>query len=280
MSMIRYGSELEILVVTKGHPFERDPFFEIFDAMPAIGWSAVEQPAAQVFFAPEHAHHYDAYVLYDMPGIEFTGGGPKFHDPPAQYVADFGRLLERGHGFVFLHHAIAGWPTWPEYADIIGGRFLYAPGVFRGNSYPASGYRHAVKHRLRCVAEGHPLTEGLDAGFEIEDELYLCPIDESRLTALFRSDHDFADTGFYSADLAVHGQMFSREGWSHPPGSDLIAWTHRYRNSPIVYIACGDGPDAYRNPGFRRLIENAIRYVASESRQQPARRSRDVHREL
>ncbi|MFP8878362.1 MAG: ThuA domain-containing protein [Myxococcota bacterium] len=265
MSFIRYGSDLEILVVTKGHPFERDPFFGIFDAIPDIGWSAVEQPAAQSFFTPERAKHYDAYVLYDMPGVEFSVGGPRFHDPPAEYVRGFLDLLETGHGFVFLHHAIAGWPSWPEYADIIGGRFLYGPGEVNGRDYPASGYRHAVKHRLRSVAPGHRVTEGLEEGFEIEDELYLFPVNEAQLTPLLRSDHEFVDSEFYSAQLAVQGEMFSREGWSHPPGSDFIAWTHRYRNSPIVYIACGDGPDAYQNQGLRRLISNAIHYVAAQA---------------
>ena len=141
MSLIRYGSDLEILVVTKGHPFERDPFFEIFDAIPDIGWSAVEQPAAQSFFTKERAEPYDAYVLYDMPGVEFSAGGVKIHDPPLDYVRGFLELLEGGHGFVFLHHAIAGWPSWPEYADIIGGRFLYQPGEVGGRdttSVPAA----------------------------------------------------------------------------------------------------------------------------------------------
>ena len=31
MSIIRYGAPLEILVVTKGHPFERDSFFGLFE---------------------------------------------------------------------------------------------------------------------------------------------------------------------------------------------------------------------------------------------------------
>ena len=94
----------------------------------------------------------------------------------------------------------------------------------------------------------------------------ICPVDEKRVTPLLRSDHRFADDEFYSAELAVQGKMFSREGWSHPPGTDLIAWTHRYRNSPIVYIACGDDPKAYVNPGLRRLLANAIRWVAAEAR--------------
>ena len=266
MSFIRYGADLDILVVTKGHPFERDPFFAIFDSLPDVAWSAVEQPAAQSFFTPERAQPYDAYVLYDMPGIEFAPGGPRFHDPPRDYVDGFLALLEAGHGFVFLHHAIAGWPTWPEYADIVGGRFLYASGEVRGREHPASGYRHGVSHHVRPVAPDHPVLAGLEAGFEIEDELYLFPCPEEGLTPLLRSDHAFVDTGFYSAELAVAGEMFSREGWSHPPGTNLIAWTHRYRNSPIVYIACGDGPAAYQNPGLRRLIGNAIRWVAAEAR--------------
>jgi type 1 glutamine amidotransferase len=274
MSMIRHGADFEILVVTKGHPFERDPFFAIFDGYSDIAWCAVEQPAAQVFFTPERAQPYDAYVLYDMPGVEFTARGPRFHDPSPAYRAGFLELLEAGHGFVFLHHAIAGWPTWPEYAEILGGRFLYAPGVIAGRSYPASGYRHGVKHRVSRIAQGHPVLDGLDDGFEIEDELYLMPIDEASLTPLLRSDHNFIDTGFYSAELAVAGTMFSREGWSHPPGTNWIAWTHRYRNSPIVYIACGDGPPAYANPSLRRLIGNAIRWVSRQARERPTSASR------
>ncbi len=82
MSFIRYGADLNVLLVTKGHPFLRDPFFAIFDAFPDIACSNVEQPAAQAFFTPQRAEPYDAFVMYDMPGIEFSPGGPAFHDPP------------------------------------------------------------------------------------------------------------------------------------------------------------------------------------------------------
>ena len=42
MGFLRYGCTLEALLVTKGHPFERDPFFALFDAWPDIACTAVE----------------------------------------------------------------------------------------------------------------------------------------------------------------------------------------------------------------------------------------------
>ena len=83
MGFLRYGAALNVLVVTKGHPFERDPFFAVFDAWQDVACTAVEQPAAQAFFSPEAARPYDAFLLYDMPGIEFRRDGPpRLHEPP------------------------------------------------------------------------------------------------------------------------------------------------------------------------------------------------------
>lgn len=274
MSIIRYDTPLHALVVTKGHPFERDPFFAMFEGMRDVAYSAVEQPAAQTFFRPELAGPYDAFVLYDMPGIRFGAEGLGFVEPDPDYVAGFLELLEAGQGFVFLHHAIAGWPTWHEYAEILGGRFLYKPAELRGSARPGSGYRHDVEHRVSVVDPKHPVTEGLAGGFTITDEVYLYQVFEDDVVPLLRSDHAFVDEGFYSAELATRGQMFSREGWSHPPGSDLIAWAHRYGRSPIVYIACGDSPQAYANAGFRTLLENAIRWVSSDEAHAWARQRR------
>lgn len=269
---LRYGADLDVLLVTKGHPFERDPFFEVFEAWRGISYSAVEQPAAQAFFTPQAAEPYDAIVLYDMPGIEFRpGGAPAFHDPPEAFVAGFRELLDAGKGFVFLHHAIAGWPSWPEYAEILGGSFLYEPATVRGRSRPNSGYRHAVKHRVSAVDPEHPVLEGLSEGFEIEDELYLFEAFEDDVVPLLRSDYEFTGENFYSASLAVRGELFSRRDWTHPPGTNLIGWARSYGASPIVYLAMGDGPAAYANPGFRKALENAVRWVASDAAHEWAR---------
>ena len=254
----------EILLITKGHPFQRGPFFELFDALPGVSWTHVEQPAAQVFFDPKLAKPYDAFVLYDMPGIRFrTGAPPDFLEPPGDFVRNFEELLEQGFGLVFLHHAIAGWPAWPEYAEIVGGRFLYLPGSLRGSARQDSGYRHEVTHQVRVVAD-HPVTRGMPEMFSITDELYLHEVFEDDVVPLLRSDHAFVRDNFYSAAKVVReGKMFSNDGWEHSPGSNLIGWVKHYRNSPIVYLQCGDDPRAYGNPQFRTLLANAIAWASS-----------------
>jgi uncharacterized protein len=253
----------EVLLVTKGHPFDRQAFFDIFDEMPDVNWTHVEQPAAQALFEVEHARDFDAFVLYDMPGIRFhPDRGPDFLDPGERFRQRFLELLGHGHGFVFLHHAIAGWPAWETYAEILGGRFLYLPGTLRGTPRQDSGYRHGVTHNVRVLAE-HPVTAGIPPQFAITDELYLYEVFEDDVEPLLASDHEFVADNFYSAAHAVRDRkMFSNEGWDHPPGSNLIGWTRSYGASRIVYLQCGDDPVAYGNPHFRRLIANAIHWVS------------------
>lgn len=270
MSIINYHGETQVLVSVKGHPYARDAFFDMFENMEGIAYTAVEQPASQVFFDPGMSEPYDALVLYDMPGLDFSVQPPEYVAPPASFRAGFIDMLERGQGCVFLHHAIAGWPAWEEYAEIVGGRFLYRPGRVRGEDTLDSGYRHAVPYRA-SVLEAHPVTEGIEPEFDITDELYLCEVFEDDIIPLLASDYHFDRDHFYSAFQAATGRMFSNEGWVHSNGSNIIGWVKHYGNSPIVYLQSGDDTDAYNHPQYRRLLENAIRWVASEEARQWAR---------
>lgn len=256
----------DILLVTKGHPFEREPFFQIFDEMPGLNWTHVEQPAARALYTVEQAGAYDAYVAYDMPGITFAPEGPAFETPPESFRREFMRLVEAGHGFVFLHHAIAGWPAWPEYAELLGGRFLYVPTEVRGERRLDSGYRHGVKHNVRVLAD-HPVTAGIPPTFEITDELYLYEVFADDVTPLLASDYAFVRENFYSAAHVVQrGRMHDNSEWEHPPGSSLIGWTREIGRSRVVYLQCGDDPVAYANEHFQRLLANAIDWVSARER--------------
>ena len=264
MPAIRYGEPLNVLVAAKGHPYARDPFMAMFDTLPGIACTLVEQPAIQRLMNPAGMKGFDALVLYDMPGLDFAAPEhPGYVSPDPAFQAGLLALLDEGKGVVALHHAIAGWPAWPEYAELLGGRFLYRPGPLRGADRPDSGYRHDVEHQVAVLDAAHPVAAGVPSHFPLTDELYLSEVFEDLVYPLLASDASFTWDRFYSAALAVSGKMFSNDGWTHDAGSNLIGWTKRARNSPLVYLQPGDGPPTYENPHYRRLLENAIRWVAS-----------------
>ena len=256
-------SDTSVLLVTKGHPFDRGEFFSMFDHL-GVNWTHVEQPAARVFMSPELAEPYDVLVFYDMPGLSFESGGPALERPSEEYKSGLISLLASGKGMVFLHHAIAGWPAWEEYAEIIGGRFLYVPGELRGKIHQDSGYRHGVEHKL-TVLQDHPVTAHLPACFPMTDELYLCEVFEDSVTPLLSSDYQFNQDNFYSAAKVVQeGKMYNNEDWQHPAGSSLVGWLKHYLNSPIVYLQGGDDPVAYHSAQYQQLLKNAINWAGSQ----------------
>lgn len=258
-----------VLVVTKGHPFEAEPFFALFDELD-LDWTHVEHPEATDVLTVEGTAGYDTLVMYDMPGITFTGQDPPtvFEQPTDEFKQGYLDMLEAGRGLVFLHHAIASWPAWPRFAEIVGGRFHYQPGRLGGRDWPDSGYAFDVTHTVEVLEPDHPICAGLEPRFEIVDELYLFPVlsddPELGLVPLMRSTYDFSDGNFYSADRAIRGDRNSRDGWSHPPGSDLVAWVKNAANSPLAYIQFADGPVTYADANFRRVLANAIDWASSD----------------
>ncbi len=257
---------IEALLVTKGHIFDREPFFRMIDALSSpdgdtfINWTHVEQPAAEALMNVERAAKYDTIVWYDMPGVIFTDSNPPFahYDPSEEYKAGFLSLLDAGKPMVFLHHTIAAWPTWPEYAELLGGRFHFLPGELGGKSYPGSGFRFDVPQKITVENPDHPIVEGLDPVFDLNDETYMYAVLEDDVTPLLRSDFDFQARNF------PYGGVDFKQ---HPPSSNLVGWTKMARNAPIAYLEPGHGSDVYSAQNFRRLIANAVKWAASENPQ-------------
>ncbi len=266
------NKDLEILLVTKGHIFEREPFFKMIDDLKVledgttVNWTHVEQPAAGALLHPQRAAPYDAIVFYDMPGVTFTRSDPPFahFDPSEQYKEDFMALVESGKGMVFMHHAIASWPSWPEFAEVIGGRFHFLPGELDGRQYPGSGFRFRVPQTISVVDESHPIVDGVESEFSIVDEAYLFPVLEDKVQPLLRSDFNFVASEFEMGGIGFE---------DHPPGSNLVGWTKRSGNSDIAYLQLGHGPEIYFNANFRRLLSNSVKWASQKSKEQDHDRS-------
>ena len=46
---------VRVLLVVKGHPYQRQPFYDVFDADAGVEWTLVEHPAARALFHPDRA---------------------------------------------------------------------------------------------------------------------------------------------------------------------------------------------------------------------------------
>ena len=93
------SQKIRVLLVTGGHPFEKEPFFKLFQDNPDITYQAVEHPNAHALLKAEAAKQYDVIVTYD------------FNQTISEEAkADFVARLKDGKGLVVLHHAIAAYP--------------------------------------------------------------------------------------------------------------------------------------------------------------------------
>lgn len=256
--------QFSALVVTGGHRVAMAHFAAMLDAIcgeRGWAWTHAEQPDAQQLLHPREAGRWNVVVLHDIAGLHLRRGHEPVVDGPDTATRDALRgLLHAGQGLVVLHHAIASWPGWDGWAHAVGGRFLYAPGTLDGSELPSSGYCHG-RVQVHVAAPSHPVCAGVD-DFEIDDEPYLCPVFESEVVPLLTSASYPPPAAFREAHPeVVHGlQVDCRE---HPPGSNLLGWAKSAGASPLVYLQPGDGPSTFQHPSYRRLLANAMAWVAS-----------------
>jgi type 1 glutamine amidotransferase len=215
---------IRVLVVTGGHDFEQEPFFKLFKENPDISYRAVEHPNAQALLKAEAAKDYDVLVFYDM-HQEITD----------EAKADFLARLKEGKGLVALHHAIADYQQWPEYAKIIGARYYLQKTVVNGVEKPRSVYKHGMHFTVQVVDPKHPVTKGVK-DFAIHDETY----------NLF--------------DVANDCQVLLTT--DEPESNKVIGWAKIYGKARIVYLQSGHDHFAYENPNYQQILRQAIQWTA------------------
>ncbi|MFB3829659.1 MAG: ThuA domain-containing protein [Bryobacteraceae bacterium] len=142
--------------------------------------------------------------------------------------------LEAGGGLVVLHHALADnwrWQWW--YEEVTGGRFLMGAEGER----PRSQARDGVVIEARPVAR-HAVLEGVGA-LRLRDEAYKGMWLSPRATVLMETDN--------------------------PENDRAVAWIGPWRKARVISIQLGHGAAAHRDPGYRRLVRNAILWTAGRN---------------
>ena len=260
-------SSIAVTWIVGGHPYDEIAFNDMLNSLEGIESTVVKWPEAATLFttkAVERMHKEGGVLaLYDLPGIQFNRGSePDLVDPTTEVVEAWQRLTQLGIPVLAMHHAIASWPTWPLFAEMLKGRFHYVPAELRGEKYIDSGWANPVHQVFDVLLPSHPICEGLPESFELTDETYLCPIFESEVTALISTRASSDSSNFSSAYAAIRRE--DQGNWSHQDESRLVAWTHEYENSTVVYLQPGDGPLAFNNNHYRKLISNTLCWLSNE----------------
>ena len=215
---------IRVLVITGGHDYETNRFLQLFKDTAGLSVQTAAHPAAQDWLKPDKAKDWDVLVLYDL-----------WQDITEAEKADFLARLKEGKGLLALHHSLADYQNWPEFERIIGGRYNLAKRTVNGVEKPASIYQHGLHFRVRVANPQHPVTQGV-TDFDIEDETY----------------------GLFDVSAQVHALLTTDE----PTSTKTIGWARTYEAARVVYLQSGHDHTAYDNPNYRRLVANAIRWVA------------------
>jgi len=212
--------KVDLLVVTGGHGYDTAEFIQMFEALPGISFEMALKPEAWEMLAA--GKEFDVIAFYDM-WME-----PISEEEKNTFLNEF----EKGTGIVFMHHCLASHPEWPEYVQLVGGKYNHED--FTPDTNLRSDFMHDIVLQVRVVDKNHPVTLGLE-DFEILDE-------------------------GYSNTTKLSGVQNLLEP-SHPDCDPCIGWTHSVYNSKVVYLMGGHDKHAYEHPSFRQLVSNAVNFT-------------------
>lgn len=144
-------------------------------------------------------------------------------------------LTKQGKPMLFLHHALVSYQNWPQFEKLIGGKYVEKQRGVPENEL--SIYEHDVWVYIQ-PAGNHPVTKGFGS-LRFFDEVY----------------------GNYRVSEGIIPLLIT----NHPQSERIIGWENRYNNSRIIYLQPGHDARTYETEDFRRLILQAISYLAESS---------------
>jgi len=223
------ADQIRILVVTGNHDYNVEKFNQMLSGLGEdITYQIAELPAAYAMFLPENRNKYDVLVFYHM-----------WQKITEEQAANLSGCIRQGKPLVALHHSICAYDDWPEYFNIIGGKYFHKPTVVNGKEYAACSYIHDVHFNVKVVNPENPVTKGVK-DFEIFDETYKGYFVEDGVTPLLTTNE--------------------------PSSNTVIGWSKVYGKARVVTLQSGHDVPTFENPNFIKLLKQAIEWVYNGAR--------------
>ena len=212
---------IRILVVTGGHVYDKASFNEMLVGLGKnITSQVVEFPAAFDQFLPENRGNYDVLVFYH-----------RWQQITLEQEKIFAECIREGKPLVVLHHSICAFDDWPEYWNIVGGKYFHKPTTVDGKEYAACTALQDIHFMVNIVNKKHPVTKGVK-DYEAFDETY---------------------KGYYVAN-GVEPLLSTTEKSSNP----VVGWAWHYGKARVVALQSGHAAPTYQDANFRKLLKQAI----------------------
>jgi uncharacterized protein len=223
--------KIRILVITGGHDYKVEQFYQMLSGLgDNISYEVAVLPGAYTMFQPENRNKYDVLVLYHM-----------WQEITPEEAKNFSECIKEGKPLVVLHHSICAYDDWPEYFNIIGGKYFHKPTTINGKEYQVCSYIHDLHFKVKIVDPKHAVTKGVK-DFEIFDETYKGYYVEAGVTPLLMTDE--------------------------PSSTPVIGWTKTYGKARVVTLQSGHDVPTFENPNYRKLLKQAIEWVYNNGKNQ------------
>lgn len=208
--------KVHVLVITGGHDYDTSAFNRMWDEMPGMSWELVVQPIANQWIAAGRLERFGALVFYDMYDSISS-------DEQMGYV----NLVKQKKPMIFLHHSLASYQRWPEFKEIVGGRYHTLDGQ------RVSNYHHDQWMNIFINNPKHPVTSGLQ-NYRIFDETY--------------------------GQVEIRPDIQPLLTTDHPLSMPTVGWINSYQGHDIIYLQGGHGPEAFKDHNFRQILAQTIRW--------------------
>lgn len=160
------------------------------------------------------------------------------HDMYDQTAPEARKWLEEwvrsGKGIVSLHHAIVDYSDWPWWwREVTGGKYFVEP----LGEHKKSSYKEDVPFTVTPAPgkERHPVLEGVPP-LLVDDEMYKDMWHAPGIEVLMET--------------------------AHPLNDRPVVYIGPAREARVLYIQLGHSASTFQNPGFRRLLANALAWTA------------------